>query len=209
MGDFLNGDGLEGEDSPEGIDSWFVSYGDLMTVLVVFLLLMMSPQAVLTDEQNKSKEKLISVLEEISEVSKEKDFENLIKIEQEGNTGKITLINKLIFDSAKAVMKEDQLKILNTILDSLLELNETHSFSIVGHTDSNKIYSHKFRSNWHLSTTRALTILEEFIKKGFEQKTLSAQGFAEFQPFVSEYDDKGNLIKENQALNRRVEIFIQ
>ena len=196
-------------ESGEEIGSWIVSYGDLMTVLVVFFIIMMSPQAVVSEEQEQEKETLSSVLGRIKEESKEKKFEDFIEIEQKGNTATITLGNSLLFDTGKASMHKEQRKILDTIVKSMSEIKKTHSFDISGHTDSRKIRSKQFPSNWHLSTARSLTVLESFLKQGFSEENLSSQGYAEFKPLVEEYDEEGNVIKENQDRNRRVEIYIK
>lgn len=199
----------EGESEGGAIGSWVVSYGDLMTVLVVFFLIMLSPQAVLSDAQDKKKSSLKEALEQVKEIAEKEKFDKFIEIEQKGNKGKIVLTDKLLFQSGKADIKAAQKDILEQIVGSLKSLNETHTFSIMGHTDSERINSVEFPSNWYLSTARALTILDTFIDLQFNQNNLSAQGFGEFQPLVEEYDKKGNLIEENRAKNRRVEINIQ
>jgi len=197
------------ESSAHGIGSWIISYGDLMTVLVVFFLIMLSPQAVLSEAQDKKKSNLKEALETIEEISKEEKFDKFIEIEQKGNKGKIVLTDQLLFKSGKADIENRQKEILKKIVGSLKPLNGSHMFSIMGHTDSVKINSAEFPSNWYLSTARALTILDTFIELEFNQKNISAQGFGEFQPIVEEYDKNGSLIEENKAKNRRVEINIQ
>ena len=106
-------------------------------------------------------------------------------------------------------MTEEHRKVLNSILEPLRTLGSSHAFEIRGHTDSRKIRSKKYPSNWHLSTARALTILEEFIELGFDESKLEAKGLASFSPLLPEVDQNGRLLRQNQALNRRVEIIIQ
>ena len=190
------------EESPaHAIGYWIVSYCDLMTVLVVFFLMILSPQAVLSDAQDEKKSNLKEALEKIKEIAKEEKFDKFI--------GKIVLTDQLLFKSGKADIENMQKEVLEKIVGSLKPLNGSHMFSILGHTDSVKINSAEFPSNWYLSTARALTILDTFIDLEFNQKNISAQGFGEFQPIVEEYDKKGALIEENKAKNRRVEINIQ
>ncbi len=193
----------------ENSDSWIMSYGDLMTVLVVFFLIMISPQAIVNEEQHENKEKLSEVLEEIKQDAKEGQFDQHIDIEQNGNTAKITLVDKLLFQSGKASIEPAELKTLNLILESLHKLNGTRNFSISGHTDSVPIRNSEFPSNWYLSTMRALRILDAFVAKNFSENHLSAQGFAQYKPLDLGQDKNGKTTTSNQAINRRVEIYIQ
>ena len=52
-------------------------------------------------------------------------------------------------------------------------------------------------------------MIRQFEAVGIEPEKLIAQGFGSSRPDVANHDDKGNDIKENQALNRRVVIKVQ
>jgi len=73
---------------------------------------------------------------------------------------------------------------------------------IEGHTDNIPIRTERFPSNWELSTARAVSVLRYFIDNhGVSSQRLSAVGFGEYQPLVS------NDTPEHRAQNRRVEII--
>ena len=73
---------------------------------------------------------------------------------------------------------------------------------IEGHTDNLPIHTERFPSNWELSTARAVKVLRYFIEKhGVPSQRLSAVGFGEYQPLVS------NDTLKHRAQNRRVEII--
>jgi len=75
---------------------------------------------------------------------------------------------------------------------------------VSGHTDNSPISTARFRSNWDLSSARAVTVVHYFMDKaGLKPSRITAQGFAESRPLVK------NNSPENRAKNRRVEISIE
>ena len=69
-----------------------------------------------------------------------------------------------------------------------------------GHTDSDPIKSAAFRSNWELSSGRAIAVVEFLIAQGVQPKHLVAAGFGEFQSI-----DPGTT-EEAKSRNRRIEL---
>ncbi len=75
---------------------------------------------------------------------------------------------------------------------------------VSGHTDSSPISTARFRSNWDLSSARAVTVVHFLIEQASVRSgRITAQGFAASRPLVK------NDSPENQAKNRRVEISIE
>lgn len=75
---------------------------------------------------------------------------------------------------------------------------------ISGHTDDHPISSSRFRSNWDLSSARAVSVLHHLMEVGnLESHRLTAQGFAESRPLVAN-DSPGG-----RRMNRRVEITLE
>ena len=52
---------------------------------------------------------------------------------------------------------------------------------VQGHTDSTPFGRYNVSDNWELSVLRATSVLKLFIKNGFSQEALSAEGFADTQ----------------------------
>lgn len=69
-----------------------------------------------------------------------------------------------------------------------------------GHTDSRPIFTSDFRSNWELSTARALSVVRFLITQGIPASRLAATGFGEFQP-ITEGQSEADLSR-----NRRIEM---
>jgi chemotaxis protein MotB len=75
---------------------------------------------------------------------------------------------------------------------------------VSGHTDSAPISTARFRSNWDLSSARAVTVVHYLIENAnVRPDRVTAQGFGSSRPLVK------NDTPENQARNRRVEIAIE
>ena len=63
--------------------------------------------------------------------------------------------------------------------------------TVQGHTDPSKVRGthNQFSDNWELSVLRATAVLKIFLKSGFDQDSLSAEGFADTQPQEGAVDD--------------------
>jgi len=73
---------------------------------------------------------------------------------------------------------------------------------VEGHTDDRPVRGGGASSNWHLSATRAVEVVREFEQAGLASYRLSASGFADQRPLVSNRTDQG------RRVNRRVDIVI-
>lgn len=113
----------------------------------------------------------------------------------------VELAENILFDSGKADLKEEGQVALSEVAGVLKEI-EGRDFQIAGHTDNIPIKSRKFPSNWHLSTTRAVTVTRFLGENGVDIARLSAAGHAETQPVASNDDSA------SRAQNRRIEIVL-
>lgn len=78
-----------------------------------------------------------------------------------------------------------------------------HNIRVEGHTDSQKIVSMVFPSNWELSSARSCSIIRYLIERfSFMPGLFSAVGFADTRPIAS------NSTPQGQFKNRRVELLI-
>ena len=69
-----------------------------------------------------------------------------------------------------------------------------------GHTDRRAINSLLFRSNWELSSARAISVVQYLISGGVPPRRLVAAGFGEYQP-LDEAETEASF-----ARNRRIEL---
>ena len=69
-----------------------------------------------------------------------------------------------------------------------------------GHTDKRPIASPQFKSNWDLSASRAIAVVQYLVSKGVDPTRLLAAGFGEFQPLDT--GDSDDALRRN----RRIEL---
>jgi len=114
----------------------------------------------------------------------------------------ITFVAEVLFDSGKAKLRGESLPILDKVIRILKEEVPENRIGIEGHTDNEPIKHSQWKSNWELSSQRALSVLHYLEKETISAKRLAAIGYGEHQPIAS------NDLVEGKQLNRRVEIVI-
>jgi chemotaxis protein MotB len=115
----------------------------------------------------------------------------------------ITFLNEVLFDSGKAKIKPQGQEVLNAVAEILVENVPQSQVAVEGHTDNEPIKYSGWKSNWELSSARALSVLHYFTdNQSVFPERLSAVGYGEYKP-VSD-----NSTPEGRQQNRRVEIVI-
>ena len=115
----------------------------------------------------------------------------------------ITVVGDLVFDSGKAVIRPEAYSLLDKVAGILKDDVAAYNVGIEGHTDNQPIKQSGWKSNWELSSQRALSVLHYLsAKQGIDPERLSAIGYGEYQPVAS------NETRDGRQLNRRVEIVI-
>ena len=114
--------------------------------------------------------------------------------------------SEVFFDSGSNVLKPEGRAELDPLASALLDLEKRIPSEIAwvlrvdGHTDVRPINSAQFKSNWDLSSARAISVVQYLMSKGVSPQHLVAAGFGEFQPI-----DPGNT-DEAYSRNRRIEL---
>ena len=121
-----------------------------------------------------------------------------VEIETSQNDLIVSLRDSVPFSSGKAALRPRALPVLEKIV-SLVLAQPKLSVAISGHTDSLRIASKEFPSNWELSTARASRVARYLIEKGITPSRISVQGYAGYRP------RKPNSTATNRRVNRRVE----
>jgi len=169
------------------------------------------PDAVKTAES--AKDLIISKLNALIEET-ENDARKLAKeLKKEISSGKVdveTRGRRIIirvreqgsFSSGSAELRRQFVPVMASVRKVLTTVEG--SISVEGHTDSVPIATRVFRSNWDLSSARALSVAHELFKGGvLDNNRFMVTGYADAKPL------KANDTEENRARNRRVEIVIQ
>lgn len=99
----------------------------------------------------------------------------------------------------------DIIKPFKTIVDKISEVFRSFDGVIIvsGHTDNIPIKTYRFRSNWELSSSRAVSVIHELVKtSALRDKHFKIAAYAETQPVDSNDTSAG------RSKNRRVEIMM-
>ncbi|HTE55256.1 MAG TPA: OmpA family protein [Kofleriaceae bacterium] len=113
----------------------------------------------------------------------------------------LKLPSGILFPSGQAELTKPGQEALTEVTNILLEFKDRR-FVIAGHTDTDPIKSRKFKSNWDLSSARALSVVQFMIAAGFPPSSVAASGYGEFDPVAP------NDAEPNKQLNRRIEIIL-
>jgi chemotaxis protein MotB len=116
--------------------------------------------------------------------------------------------SEVFFDAGQAVLKPDGRAELDKLVTILADLGREIPpdipwiLRVDGHTDARPIATAQFPSNWHLSTARAVSVVEYLAARGLSPDRIAATGFGEFQPLEAGTGD------EAYRRNRRIEFKI-
>lgn len=127
--------------------------------------------------------------------------EGVLEIETKGRQITLRIKEYGTFESGTADLSPNFKPILKIIQD---QLKSTEGQVVVeGHTDDQPISTARFRSNWALSSGRAVTVAHGLFGDGvLPQSRFQVAGYADTRPLVSNENAAG------RARNRRVEIVI-
>ncbi len=114
----------------------------------------------------------------------------------------ITFVAEVLFDSGRSDLKGDSLEKLEKVASVIQNIVPDLGIGIEGHTDNVPIKHSGWKSNWELSSARALSVLHYLIEKQVAPQRLAAIGYGEYRPVA------GNDIAQDRQKNRRVEIII-
>ena len=140
------------------------------------------------------------------ESSLKKQIENQeIKLEEIEGKLKVTLVDKILFDTGKVKIAKRGKEVLLELSDTLRE-NKDQNIVVEGHTDDVPIglgLIEKYPTNWELSATRAVGVVRFLQEKGWlEPERLTATGYSYYKPVAS------NDTAEGRRQNRRIEIIL-
>ena len=155
----------------------------------------------------KQKERELSELEkaklELEEALKKEIGNYKAKLEMTERGLVITFLSEVFFDSGKDVIREDGKGSLQKVAEVLNQNVPNSNVAIEGYTDNQPIKYSGWKTNWELSSARALAVLHYLVDECVVKPTrLSANGYGEFRPVAA------NDTKENMQKNRRVEVVI-
>ncbi|MFA5667809.1 MAG: OmpA family protein [Balneolaceae bacterium] len=202
----------------EDDDSWQISYLDIITIVLGFLIILLSFSR-LKENEKLSVSDLFdsSVVEtefittpvddirlELEELLRDDIDKGNVVITRDLNDLRIRFKSDDFYDSGSASLKPGGLKQLSRVLLAIKQNKYTDfNIDVEGHTDSNPISTAKFPSNWELSTARASNVVRYFNSLGIPATRLKASGYADSRPQII-LDSLGNPLPVSNEMNRRI-----
>lgn len=141
-------------------------------------------------------------LEQLKKALKDQIAAGSIEVSGDNERTIIRIREKGSFSSGNATLSRKFKPVLMKIAAALEKT--PGKIHISGHTDNIPISTFRFRSNWELSSARAVSILEHVLRinKKIPNERIVIQGYADTVPLVP------NTTPANRATNRRVEIEV-
>jgi outer membrane protein OmpA-like peptidoglycan-associated protein len=112
--------------------------------------------------------------------------------------GKIEILDKIYFETDKAIIKPESFPILDAIAATLQGNPQIEQVEIQGHADERGSPEH----NMELTQARAESVMQYLVNKGIDPARLTAKGYGATMPIDPGHDE------EAWSKNRRVEFVI-
>ena len=155
------------------------------------------------EEKNKELTELEKAKLELEESLKKEIGEYKAKLSMTERGLVITFVSEVFFNSGKDKVKQDGESALRKVGEVLNKDVPSSEVAIEGYTDNDPIKHSGWKSNWELSSARALAVLHYLVEDcKVKPQRLSANGYGEFRPVAA------NDSAQNKQKNRRVEIVI-
>jgi len=229
----MNGRRRPVPEEPGDIPSWLMTYGDLMSLLLVFFVLLVSFSTIQETKFHEAADSLrgafglMSSPPTVLQLPEVAAARELARERQEATDSARELEQSLL---AAGLDREVDIEVTErgvairvnapflfasgradlrpeaqTLLASLggFLARFPHPVRVEGHTDAVPISTARFGSNWELSAARAVAVARAFQAAGLAPERLSAAGYGEHRPVAS------NETPEERARNRRVEILME
>jgi chemotaxis protein MotB len=197
---------------PQQDELWLISYADLLTLLVGFFVLIIAsmPLKMARFERiaaaiSGSKEAPLQNLREKvdSLVARSPELRDRVITRDDAEGLGIELKDAMLFDSGSAEIRAEGKAAVAQVAKLLREL-PGRPITIEGHTDDVPISTPQFRSNWELSSQRAINVLSALESSGVERERMSARAYADTRVLSKE-----GSIEVRRTVNRRVVIRVE
>lgn len=209
---------LEVGHDDKGLDSFYISFGDLMVILCVFFVMLLSMSKIDVG----SFEKLRSVMTGRTENTLVELADSLKKIietapgipgasvELAKDGVRLNLDTGVLFAPGRATIKGEALDSIEPLLKEIYKTD--YLIDVEGHSDDVPYYrliDGEVETNWSLSGKRASSVILHLSSFGFAAKRLRAVGYADTRALVDVKGKSGAILESARARNRRVSLLIR
>lgn len=210
-------DELEVRRTDEGLDAFYISFGDLMVILSVFfvMLLTMSKLDIGSFEKVKSvmtgstEDTLVELESELREIIEGTPGIPGATVHLADDGVRVDLDTGVLFATGSAVIRGDALTSLAPLLDTIKATD--YRIDIEGHTDDVPYYRNddgEIDTNWSLSGKRAGSVILHLRSRRFAADRLRAVGYADTRPVVETDGLADEALAAARSRNRRVSLLV-
>ncbi len=230
----------DSEEQESGAPAWVVTFGDMMSLLLTFFVLLLSFSEIdrVAFAQIMGSLKDAFGVQTVEILTDPHTAEQVKRVPQEGNAAGTELLDRLnsifpgafaggsdgvdedgqgagrftvnipgemLFDSGDSTLRSEFFPTLDKVCRLMKEEYPDMRLQVFGHTDNRPISTARFRNNWELSASRAVSVITYLINQcGIAAGRLVAIGYADSRPVAP------NDTPANREKNRRVEfLFIE
>ncbi len=153
-------------------------------------------------EEKRRLEEKTSKYEEVAKALEKEVKAGKLAVRRLKNGVVVEMQNKVLFPSGSAELNDIGKETLVRVADAIKDMNDQR-IRIEGHTDTVPVGKNsEFKSNWELSSARALAVTKHLQEAGVNPARMSAEARSQYAPVASNKSAKG------RALNRRIEIYL-
>lgn len=207
----------------ENVDSWLMSYADLITLLLCFFIIFVSVSEPKKDKISEIAEGMSGKFGSVqystpfaaamqsaqSAIEKYRLYRDIAVVGGSRSLS-IELATLRFFKNGGADFDDAMQPIMLDLVESLKKIElQNYTITIESHTDDSQPHSGLYNNNWDLSSIRAAKMAAYFIKNGIAPNKIKAVSYADSQPKVPNLDDKGEPIPQNRLINQRITIRIE
>jgi chemotaxis protein MotB len=214
----VNLEKLDTNISDEGLDSFYISFGDLMVILCVFLVMLLSMSSIEVGSfekvrqvmTGKTENTLIALNEELDGMIKGSPGVPGASVQLDDDGVRLNLDASVFFARGDATIDPDALKSVDVVLEEILDTD--YLIDIEGHTDDvayYRIIDGEILTNWILSGKRASNMALHMRLMGFAPERMRIIGYADTRPLVDPEGKSGEELEKARSRNRRVSLLIR
>ena len=207
----------------ENVDSWLMSYADMITLLLCFFIIFVSVSEPKKDQLAAITQGIANrfgsvelatpfqgVFRSLQEVMEKRQILRDVAIEKGDHYLAVELSSVSFYQNKSADFTPAMLPVLEELVGTLKQIDYLNfTISIEGHTNDIPVDSGYFPSNWELSSARAARLARFLIEHGTKPGRIKVVGYGDTHPKVPNRDINGKPIPANQTQNERVVIALE
>ena len=196
-------------------EGWLTSYADLITNMLIFFVLLVAASNVQTGKMervaqalsgNMAAESLQSAAQNVAKTLEQQKLAKDVSVKLTDDGLEISFNAGVTFASGQASILPEMEQPLAKVLAVVKPYGAKYKVAVEGHTDEIPVRSGVYKSNWELSSARAMQIRERLEAAGLDPKRIRVEAYADTKPLTpekgAELDRKTLLAKQRRVVIR-------